>query len=100
MSREHESDVERTPGHSPDDDQPVTRGEFRTLTSSVKRIEKALIGTNPIAPDPESVVMRVNEHHKVIATTRQVAHAGLVGALGLLGIKLWEWLTSGNTHTP
>jgi hypothetical protein len=78
----------------------ITRDEFDTLCKvvarthrSVSRIEKVIIGENPLKPDPTSIAMRVDDHERIVKQTRRLAWGAVTGTLALIGHKAWASLT-------
>lgn len=70
---------------------PITRGEFNQLAGivgstakSVRRIEKAVIGDNPMKPDPTSLAMRVEDHEKAIGHAKWLARGAVGGVIGII----------------
>lgn len=71
---------------------PVTRAEFRPVRDSVHRIEVALIGENPMLPNPDALVGKVDAiEHRVAsaeASIREAKWGYRVAVAGLIAIAL------------
>ncbi len=86
-----------------EDGGPVSRSEFQALTRvtidtarAVRRIEKAVIGDNPMKPDPSSLAMRVDDHEKAIKLAKFLSVTAFVGMVGLIGRQVWALITTGH----
>lgn len=90
-------DVFQTPPHNwhphENDDQPVTRGEFRVVADAVRRVEVALIGKNPMSPDEDALVGRINSHHRAITEAKWLARGAATATMGIICTWIWGKLT-------
>lgn len=71
---------------------PVTRAEFRPIAQSVRRIETALIGENPMDPDPNALVGKVIAHGARIssaeASIREARWGYRAAVFGVIGVVI------------
>lgn len=86
--------VTDTPAEQPDHSQPIQRWEFNDLRDTVKRIELALVGKNHMAPDPDALAGKVQQHDRDISQAKWLSRTAIAGVLAAGASWAWGKITS------
>ena len=85
-----------TPTEQPEHEGAIQRWEFNALRDSVKRIEKALIGSNHMDPDPLALVGKVQSHDRDISQAKWLSRTAIGGVMAAGAAWAWSKLTGGH----
>lgn len=85
------------PGRGGDRNECIKRHEFEELRCDVKDIKRSLIGRNPMKPDEDSVIMRLDGAEKTLRQMVWVLRIVVVAVAGAFGTWVWGMVTGKRT---
>lgn len=93
MSPPHPRNITDTPVDQPAEG-AIQRWEFNDLRDTVKRIELALVGKNHMAPDPDALAGKVQQHDRDISQAKWLSRTAIAGVLAAGASWAWGKITS------